>query len=165
MSRSPREEYIPSHRRIFPVRANSETLFLHLFVSQPVEGTLSLFGFPDTPAELAVLPRSAGWRLGRSSAFIGTGLVLAPLVGLIPPHAPWVLAVLGTGGLMGIRKWKERFTILSLQGECPKCGGPLSLKSGTPLRSVMTVPCSGCNHDSRLTVALLPLETTPGATL
>ena len=70
-------------------------------MSRLLEGTLSVFGFPDTRAELDVRPRSTGWRLGRASAFIGGGFVLAPLVGLFPPHAPWALAALGispTGG-------------------------------------------------------------------
>jgi len=75
---------------------------------------------------------------------------VAPAVGLVPPHAPWAVAVLGIGGIMGFRKWRERFTILSFKGTCPKCGGALSLASGIPLRPVMAVPCHGCKHDSRL---------------
>ena len=125
-----------------------------------MDGTLSLFGFPDTPARLEVLPRSAAWRWLRASVFFGGGLLLAPAVGLVPPHAPWVAAALGIGGIMGIRKWRERFTILSLQGTCPRCGGALSLASGTPLRPVMTVPCGGCNHESRLATPIR--STRPG---
>lgn len=119
-------------------------------MSKPLEGTLSLFGFQSTRARLDVLPRSLAWRLTRASAFWAGGLVLAPAVGLVPPHAPWAVAALGIGGIMGVRKWRERFTLLSFQGDCPKCGAPLSLKSGTPVRLMMTVPCVECNHDSRL---------------
>lgn len=121
-----------------------------------MDGTLSLFGFPGTPARLEVLPRSTGWRFLRAAGFIGGGLVLAPAVGLVPPHAPWVLAAVGLGGFLGIRKWRERYTILSFQGLCPKCGGTLFVASGTPLRPVMTIPCAECHHDPRLTVALPP---------
>jgi hypothetical protein len=117
-------------------------------------GTLSLFGFPSTPARLTVQPRSATWRAIRASAFFAGGILLAPLVGLVPPHAPWALGVLGIGGFLGLRKWRERFTILSFEGACPKCGEALSIPSGTPLRPVMTVPCPGCHHDSRLTPSL-----------
>ncbi len=119
-----------------------------------MEGTISLFGFPSTSGRIEVLPRSTAWRGLRASAFFGGGLLLAPAVGLVPPHAPWVVAVLGIGGFLGLRKWKERFTILSFQGVCPKCGGALSLNPGTPLRPVMTVPCDGCNHESRLTTSI-----------
>jgi len=125
-----------------------------------MEGTVSLFGFPNTPAQLEVLSRSTAWRALRASAFFGGGLLVAPAVGLVPPHAPWVVVALGIGGIMGLRKWKERFTILSFQGTCPKCGGVLSLASGIPLRPVMTVPCHGCNHDSRLSTPITesPIE-------
>lgn len=116
-----------------------------------MEGTLSLFGYSSTVAHLEVLPRSTGWRGLRAGLFMGGALVLAPAVGLFPPHAPWVAGVLGIGGYLGIRKWRERFTVLSFRGCCPKCGGALSLPPGTPLRPVMTVSCDGCNHDSSLT--------------
>ena len=119
-----------------------------------MEGTLTLFGFPSTVAELDVLPRTMTWRLSRASVFLGGGLILAPAVGVFPPHAPWFLGALGIGGFLGIRKWRERFTVLSLRGSCPKCGGSLSMRSGTPLRPVMTVSCPGCNHDSRLITEL-----------
>jgi len=119
-----------------------------------MEGTLSLFGFPSTVAHLEVLPRSTGWRALRAGLFIGGALVLAPAVGLLPPHAPWVVGVLGIGGFLGIRKWRERFTVLSFRGICPKCGGALSLPGGTPLRPVMTISCDGCNHGSSLTTTL-----------
>jgi len=119
-----------------------------------MEGTISLFGFSSTPARLEVLSRSTGWRAWRASGFVGSGLLLAPAVGLVPPHAPWMIAVLGIGGFLGLRKWRERFTILALEGICPKCGGSLSLARGTPLKPVMTVPCEGCNHDTRLTTMI-----------
>ena len=118
--------------------------------SETLEGTISLFGFPSIEAHMKVRPRSRSWRWTRAGLFWGLGLLIAPAVGLVPPHAPWVVAALGVGGFMGTRKWKERYTVLSFQGECPRCGGKLTLKSGTPLRPAMTLPCEGCNHDSRL---------------
>lgn len=126
-------------------------------------GTLSLFGFPSTPARLDVRPRSTAWRAVRAGAFFAGGILLAPLAGLVPPHAPWALGILGIGGFLGLRKWRERFTILSFQGACPKCGKALDIPPGTPLRPVMTVSCPGCHHDSRLTASLSEQQTTdPG---
>jgi hypothetical protein len=118
------------------------------------EGTLSLFGFPGRDAALELQPRSRRWRTLRALAFIGGGLILAPAVGLIPPHAPWVTAVLAIGVFLGIRKWRERFTILSMRALCPKCGGSVGIRAGTPLRREISVPCEGCNHESRLVVTL-----------
>ncbi len=117
-------------------------------------GTLSLFGFSSTEAALELLPRSRSWRAIRATGFIGGGLVLAPAVGLFPPHAPWATGALVLGSFLGLRKWRERFTILSLQGYCPKCGGPMAIREGTPFREALSVPCEGCNHESRLVVSL-----------
>ena len=117
-------------------------------------GTLSLFGFSSTEAVLELLPRSRSWRAVRATVFIGGGLVLAPAVGLFPPHVPWATGALVLGLFLGLRKWRERFTIVSLQGRCPKCGGPMAIREGTPLRKTISVPCEGCNHESRLVVSL-----------
>ncbi len=124
---------------------SSETV-LHL------SGSLTLFGFQPQPAEVEVIPRSVAWRGSRAAAFLGTGLVLAPAVGVVPPHAPWALGALAFGGFFGLRKWRERFTLLALRGFCPKCGGGLKLRKGTPIRPILSVPCEGCHHDSRLKV-------------
>jgi hypothetical protein len=141
--------YIPSSEK----ESSGSAPILKPFSPTPalngMQGKVSLFGFPDTFATVEVLPRSLGWRALRASAFVGGGLVLAPAVGLIPPHAPWAVAALGIGAFMGLRKWRERFTILSFHGTCPRCGGALFLPPHIPLRPVMTVPCEACNHDSR----------------
>lgn len=117
-----------------------------------MDATLSLFGFPSTPAHLELVERTRSWRLARATGFVGGGAVMAPVLGLIPPHAPWALMALTVGGILGLRKWKERYTILSLSARCPKCSGKLSISRKTPLRKTMTIPCPGCHHDSRLLV-------------
>ena len=127
-------------------------------------GTLSIFGYPNTTATLEVIPRSIRWRAFRAFLYAGGGLVLAPALGLIPPHAPWALAALAVGGFMAVRRWRERFTLESLQGRCPKCGGSLRLQGRVPLRPVMTVPCSSCNHESRLTTEIEPTQAQTGDT-
>ena len=119
-----------------------------------LSGDVSLFGFASTSAELAVLPRSAAWRRLRGGAFFAGGLAGAPVVGMVPPHAPWAIGALAIGVYLGLRKLRERFTLISLQGCCPKCGGALSLSPGTPLQREMAVPCEGCHHDSRLSIDL-----------
>ena len=124
--------------------------------SQPplrrLKGTLTLFGFPSREARLDVLERSGAWRGTRAILFGGGGVLLAVTVSIIPPHAPRVVAALGSGGFFALRKWRERFTVLALLASCPKCGGGMALRPGTPLRPVLSVPCEGCHHDSRLTV-------------
>jgi len=118
-----------------------------------LSGTLNLFGFPAEAAILDVVPRSLAWRGRRSAAFLAIGLILAPILGVVPPHAPWALGALAFGGFFGLRKWKERFTLFALRGLCPKCGGTMKVKKGTPLRTNLSVPCDGCHHDARLEVS------------
>ncbi len=117
-------------------------------------GTLSLFGFPKTEARVDAVARSARWRGVRAAAYWGGALLIAPAVVLVPPHVPWVVGVLGVGGMLGTRKWRERYTLVGFQGECPKCRRELSLRAGTPLKPVMSVGCDECHHECRLEVPL-----------
>jgi len=126
-----------------------------------LRGTLNLFGFPPGQACVGVLARSRRWRALRASAFFGGGLILAPLVGVVPPHAPWVAGALGFGGFFGIRKWRERFTLVSFEGDCPRCGEPVRVRAGTPLRATLSVPCEKCHYDAHLTVELPRSPTAP----
>jgi hypothetical protein len=118
--------------------------------SVELSGTVTLFGFPPGKALIHAVPRSRAWRGTRALAFVLGGTLLAPVVGVIPPHAPWVAGALGLGLLFGVRKWREHFTLESLHARCPKCGEPLVLPPGTPLRATHSVPCDGCHHDSQL---------------
>jgi hypothetical protein len=119
-----------------------------------LSGTLLLFGFPPAEASLKVVPRSLAWRGALASAYVGGGLLLAPVLGMVPPHAPWAAGVLVCGGFLGVRKWRERFTLVCLDGICPKCAGGVSIPSHVPLKSGISVPCEGCHHDSRLLVTM-----------
>lgn len=117
-----------------------------------VTGTLSVFGHEDTEAHLRLLPRSTGWRATRAGAFTLGGVALAPLVALVPPHAAWALASVGTGVALGIRKWKERFTLLRLRAPCPRCGQEIRRDSPARLRTPETVTCEACHHSASLVV-------------
>lgn len=113
-------------------------------------GSLTLFGFPSTSVTVTGIPRSGRWRGIRAGLFGVGGLILAPAVGMIPPHAPWAAGALGLGIFLGLRKWRERFTVTSMDGTCPKCGAPMSVDEGSALRPGMTVPCDACHHDAVL---------------
>lgn len=116
-----------------------------------VRGTLSVFGYPGSPATASVLPRSLGWRATRAGGSVLMGLVAAPVVALLPPHIAWALGAAVTGFILGARKWAERFTLLALEGSCPRCHAPLGLDRPTRLRTPFTVDCPNCHHGSSLT--------------
>jgi len=77
---------------------------------------------------------------------VGLAVLVAPVAGLVPPHAPWILGVLGVGGLLARRRWHERFTVVGVEGPCPKCGEALEVPRGR-LRTPHPVPCHSCHHE------------------
>ena len=94
---------------------------------------------------------------------MGIALVVAPVVALVPPHAPWLIGALATGGLFARRRWTERFTLMTVEGSCPKCCNPLDIKTGR-LRQPHPLPCDACHHEGRLQLAEGALESHGGET-
>jgi hypothetical protein len=123
-----------------------------------VRGRLELFGHESTEVEVELEARSRRWRMVRAAWTLGLGLVVAPVVGLIPPHAPWLIGALGIAILLASRRLRERHTLLSALGPCPRCGANLSLNGPTRLRHPHPAPCDSCHHESTLRVdaGLLP---------
>lgn len=112
-------------------------------------GHALLFGFPPAPLEVTIRSRPRAWRVGGATRAMGIAIVIAPVVALVPPHAPWLIGALATGGLFATRRWTERFTLLTVEGCCPKCGSELDIKAGR-LRQPHPLPCEGCHHEGRL---------------
>lgn len=108
-----------------------------------------LFGFPPEPVAVQVRPRSPGWRAAWTAATLATALVVAPVVAVVPPHAPWVIGALAVGIVFARRRWTERFTVVGVEGPCPRCGSPLRVKAGR-LKRAHPLPCEACHHASTL---------------
>lgn len=138
-------------------RAHSDTDTLE------VPATLALFGFEPTEAVARLRPRSRRWRVGGAVRTQAVGLLLAPVVGLVPPHAPWALGALGVGAFLARKRLRHRFTVEAVRGACPRCGEPVSPKPGM-LRTPHAVPCEGCHHEATLVLSagVLPGEATSG---
>jgi hypothetical protein len=115
-----------------------------------VEGEAILFGFPSTRAVLSIRPRPRAWRASGAAVRMGGGFVMAGVMAIVPPHAPWIMGWLVIGGVMARRRWIERYTLQGLDAECPKCGAPLSVKPSR-LRLPHPVSCEACHHETRLT--------------
>lgn len=109
----------------------------------------SLFGFDPTPAHARIAARSRAWRVGGAARTFGLFAVIAPFVAIIPPHAVWLIGALGTGAFLARRRFIEKFTLLSVDGSCPKCGASLDTKPGR-LKKPHPLPCDACHHESTL---------------
>lgn len=113
---------------------------------------VTLFGYDPTPATLRLHPRSRSWRIGGSVRTMMIALLVAPLLGLVPPHAPWAFGALVGGGLLARRRWTERFTVLGVEGTCPRCGGAVVASLGR-LTSPLPVVCAECHHEASVVLA------------
>ncbi len=123
-----------------------------------VDARATLFGFDDRPVRAGIIPRSRAWRVGGAARTFAVFAVIAPFVAVFPPHAVWFLGALVTGGILARRRYIERFTLVSVDGRCPKCDGALSVKKSR-LKEPHALPCEGCNHEPALRV---PAEALPG---
>jgi hypothetical protein len=114
-----------------------------------VEGETVLFGFPPTRAIMSIKRRPFSWRAGGAAGIMGVFLVVAPVVMIVPPHAPWAIGALASGGILARRRWIEHFTLERVQGTCPKCGAELHVKPGR-LRTPHPITCEVCHHQGSI---------------
>lgn len=116
-----------------------------------VDARATLFGFEAIPVRAKIIARSHGWRVGGAARTFGLFVLVAPFVAIFPPHAVWPIGALLTGALLARRRYVERFTLVGVDGPCPKCGAPLSVERGR-LEQPHPLPCDGCNHEPSLRV-------------
>ena len=119
-----------------------------------VPARITLFGFDVAPADARIEARSMGWRARRAAIALAAGLIVAPAVGLVPPHAPWALGALGMGLLMAGRRWAEAHTLHFLDGACPRCGEGVSLSRPVRLRHPHPISCPSCHYELAVSVDL-----------
>jgi hypothetical protein len=84
-------------------------------------------------------------------------VVIAPFVAIFPPHAVWLIGALGAGAFLARRRYVERYTLLELDGTCPKCGTPFRVKPGR-LHVPHPLPCEGCHHEPTVRFPQTALE-------
>ncbi len=119
-----------------------------------VPARITLFGFGVVPANARIEARSVGWRVRRASIALAAGLIVAPAVFLVPPHAPWALGALGIGLVTARRRWAEAHTLHFFEGACPRCGERVSISRPVRLRHPHAVSCPSCHYELALSVDL-----------
>ena len=107
--------------------------------------TLSFSG-QATVGRARVLERSDRWRRTMAARELLIWLLL-PIAALVPPHIPWVLLVLGLGAFRAFNRLRERGTLLSLHGVCPKCGTEQDFTEVGRIKYPHTVTCASCRWD------------------
>jgi len=114
-----------------------------------VQGYAVLFGFSDSSLHVSMIRRSRGWRVGGAARTFGIAVLVAPFVALMPPHAVWPIGALVTGGVIARRRLNERFTLVTVEGSCPRCASPYHVKGGR-LKHPHPLQCDVCHHESTL---------------
>jgi hypothetical protein len=84
--------------------------------------------------------------------FGGLGLIISPVVALVPPHAPWAIGALAMGGIMARRKWLERRTLIFLEAICPRCETELQCARPTRMREPHAISCESCHYEMELQI-------------
>lgn len=128
-----------------PATAGKARGTLHL------DARATLFGFDEEPVQAEVIERSRAWRVGGAARIFAVFVVVAPFVAVFPPHAVWLIGALATGAVLARRRYVERYTLVSVEGRCPRCQTPLTAKKGR-LKRPHPLPCEGCNHEPSLRV-------------
>lgn len=113
---------------------------------------LDVFGFRPTPAQVEVIPRSRKWRLSHALMALAIGWGCIPVVMFIPPHFPWVLTAFGCGIGFCWKFWHEEYTLVSLKGQCPKCGAPQEVDKPVRMKSPHVLSCKACHQNVLLNV-------------
>lgn len=102
------------------------------------------------PARVELEPGPKGERTMRAVAIMATSLVLMPVVFFVPPHILWPVVVLVAGLWLARREWTGAYIVESFEGQCPRCGEPITLASGTRLRDRQRVECYNCHREPEL---------------
>ncbi len=113
-------------------------------------GRLFLFGHAPQPAVLVVERRPEGQRLKRAAVRLVLCWLAIPVVGLVPPHVPWVLIALVAGPYLARREWIGDYVVQRFDGRCPSCHAPLELAAGSNVRLPTALHCPGCRRQVRL---------------
>jgi hypothetical protein len=126
-------------------------------------GTLHYFGFPDTPARIVVARHDPGARLRRGLLALAACWGLAALTILVPiAHFVLVPGFFLLGIWLLVKRLGEDATVVSVSGDCPKCGEPRSFIASGRLTPRMKVQCPVCRNELELSVeASAPSATTP----
>jgi hypothetical protein len=121
---------------------------------------ITLSAHPSAPARVEVVYQPVLDRATRSLASLLICWGLIPVAVFVPPHYPWVIALLAFGGYFAHRYWTGRYVVQAFSGSCPRCGRALELGAGTRIDLPHTLTCFGCHHEPVLEVVPAPLADT-----
>ncbi len=102
-------------------------------------------GRAPTAGVAKVQPLTSAERAGRALKVFGLSVVMA-LPCVVVPLLHFVLppAVLITGTVIAVLRWRQTEVLLSLDAACPTCGAVGKLKASGPVKEGRQLHCDGC---------------------
>lgn len=113
---------------------------------------LALRGHSPSGAVLRAAWRSPRARATRAALSLLGFWAIAPIVFFIPPHLPWAAAAAVAGVYFALRQWTGEYVVEHFEGNCPRCGNPLPLATGTRIRLPHRMVCYHCHHEPSLEI-------------
>jgi hypothetical protein len=116
----------------------------------PVHMVLS--AYPPAPARVGLVYQPAPLRALQAILSLAFFWGIAPFTFIIPPHYPFPVLCLATGGYLAHLFWTGRYRVRWFVGQCPRCGGHLRMSLGERISLPHTVPCLACHFEPALEV-------------
>lgn len=113
---------------------------------------LEVPGKPSTQGLAKVQPRTMGERVARAVKLWAIFFACAVPTVIFPPHVIIPTAVLITGTVLSILRFKETESLLSLDAPCPTCGATGKLKGSGQVKDGRQIHCEACGFRSSLKV-------------
>ena len=113
--------------------------------------TLHFFGFLDTSATIHFVRHDPGARGRRAALALAACWALAAVTILVPiAHFVLVPGFFLLGIWLLVQRLREDATIVSVTGDCPKCGEPRTFIASGRLRPSVKVQCPVCRNELEL---------------
>jgi hypothetical protein len=124
-----------------------------------VPASLTVFGAPAAHASATIVRHSMGRRAARALVALGACWGLA-LVAVFIPLAHFVLVpgLFLIGVILATYRAREAWSIVTVQGQCPRCRLEQTFTSAGRARGQSVVHCPNCKNELALTI-----EPGPGA--
>lgn len=111
-----------------------------------------LRAYPPAPARVGLVYQPAPLRALQAILSLVVFWGVAPFTFIVPPHYPFPVLCLATGGYLAHLFWTGRYRVRWFVGQCPRCGGHLRMSLGERISLPHTVPCLACHFEPALEV-------------
>lgn len=124
-----------------------------LMITRSLDVELSITRRETSRAVAVVVDHGVPARVARAlGAWLACWLLAALSVFIHILHLFLVPGFLVAGVVLGIKRLRERSSLVRLEGPCPRCKAPRTLEHIGAFRDACRVHCDGCGHSATLRV-------------